>query len=202
MTPRLQAALDAVDHTFDGFTCAADNPCTHCYGDRDEGLPELTIPGTLLAPDLLDSLAYRTPSLFTDHAAMVRRILPQMARRLADGTLHTYWPEQHCLARSNWREWPTSQADAIRELIEAWWEDLVTTREPHHDIALAFATFAAVTGDLAAALASWPDDDTANRHLVTVSRGWIDDLINDEDPSTSCSSERSRRSRRSCRPGT
>jgi hypothetical protein len=70
-----------------------------------------------------------------------------------------------CLARSNWREWPTPQADAIRELIEALWEDLVTTPEPLHDVALAFATFAAVTGDLAAALASWPDDDTANRHV-------------------------------------
>jgi hypothetical protein len=45
------------------------------------------------------------------------------------------------------------------------WEDLVTTPEPLHDVALAFATFAAVTGDLAAALASWPDDDTANRHV-------------------------------------
>lgn len=66
-----------------------------------------------------DSLACEIPSLFTDHAAMVRRILPRMARRLADGALHTYWPEHHCLARTNRHEWPTPQADAIRELAEA-----------------------------------------------------------------------------------
>ncbi|WP_125776431.1 hypothetical protein [Antribacter gilvus] len=180
MTPRLLAALDAVDRTFGRFTCAADNPCTHCYGD--DGIPELTVPGVLLGPDLLGSLTYRTPSMFEDHAAMVRRILPQMARGLADGTVHTFWPADHCLARTRWRGWPDDQARVISEVFDAWWEDLVTAPEPLHPVSQAFATYAAVSGDLARALASWPDDDVANRHFVAVSREWLDDLIVDDDP--------------------
>jgi hypothetical protein len=86
MTPRLQRALDEVDRVFGDFTCAADNPCTHCYGD--DGVPELEVSGAQIDRATLSSLAYEAPSILADHDAMVRRILPQVARGMADGTVH------------------------------------------------------------------------------------------------------------------
>ncbi|MFE7504563.1 hypothetical protein [Promicromonospora sp. NPDC057488] len=180
MTPRLQRALDDVDRVFGAFICAADNPCTHCYGD--DGVPELKVSGAQIDRATLRLLAYEAPSILADHEALVRRILPQVARGMADGTVHTYWADQHCLTRCDWRGWPAPQPEVITEFVAAWWADLITTPDPHHSITDAFATFAALSGDVGAALAAWPDHSVANHHLVTASSVWLHDLVHDDDP--------------------
>jgi hypothetical protein len=180
MTPRLQRALDDVDRLFGAFTCAADNPCTHCYGD--DGVPELEVSGAQIDPVTLGSLAYESLGILQDHEAMVRRILPQLARAMADGTVHTFWADQHCLARFDWRGWPAPQPEVVTEFVAAWWADLITTPDPHHSVTDAFVTFAALTGDISAALAAWPDHPVANRHLAAASNFWLHDLVHDDDP--------------------
>ncbi|WP_419707030.1 hypothetical protein [Promicromonospora sp. NFX87] len=182
MTPRLQRALDEVDRVFGDFTCAADNPCTHCYGD--DGVPELEVSGAQIDRATLSSLAYEAPSILADHDAMVRRILPQVARGMADGTVHSFWNEadHHCLTRCGWHGWPAPQPDVITEFVAAWWADLITTPEPHHSVTDAFITFAALTGDVGAALAAWPDHAVANRHLATASSFWLNVLVHDDEP--------------------
>jgi len=70
----------------------------------------------------------------------------------------------------------------IAEFVAAWGADLITTLDPHHSVTDAFATFAALTGDVGAALAAWPDHPVANRHLATASNFWLHDLVHDDNP--------------------
>ncbi|MEI7056959.1 hypothetical protein WBG06_14150 [Nocardioides sp. CCNWLW239] len=174
MTPELQAALADVDRVFRGRTCAADNVCLHCYPEI--WAVDLSRPGALLHPEFLASVTYEAPGMVDDHDGLVRRILPQMAKAMVDGSLSLFDVEHHALARGSWRTWSKRESVAIRRFIEAWWLDLVTTREPHHGVREAFEAYATMTADLAAALGSWPRGEVATEHFVAVSKSWLWEL--------------------------
>lgn len=176
MTPDLTAALAHVDRVFSGFTCRPDNVCLHCYALDD--VAPLAVAGAELGTATLASLMFRSPFSVDDHAALVRRLLAQMAHGMADGSIEITWPAHHCLARGDWREWPDRQSLAVRRFVEAWWFDQVTT--PGHEAP--FDAYAAILGDLPSALASWPEHPVADRYLVGVSEGWIDELMVDCNP--------------------
>jgi hypothetical protein len=179
MTPDLETALAEIDRVFAGDTCEPDNVCSHCYADEDRAA--LAVPGAPIDPVVLASWTYEGPYMVEDHAALVRRILPQMARGMVDGTVHVYWAAQHALVRGDWRDWPESQRGAIQRFVDAWWQDLITTAEPHHAIMDAFEQYAAVVG-LELALAAWPDDAVADAHLAAVDDWWLSTLLRDENP--------------------
>lgn len=104
MSPDLSAALDEVARVFAGRTCPADTVCTHCY--PPDGIVELAAPGEPIDLGDLSSVAYKSPFSVSDHDALLRRILPQLARGMADGSVHVFWPGQHALAsRSPRRIW-------------------------------------------------------------------------------------------------
>lgn len=123
---------------------------------------------------------FRNPHSVDDHAALVRRLLPQMARGMAEGSIEITWPAHHCLARGDWREWPVLQSRAVRQFVEAWWFDQVTT--PGHDHGAPFEAYAGAVGDLPIALASWPEHPVADRYLVDASENCIDELMIDSNP--------------------
>ena len=179
MTPDLETALAEIDRVFAGSTCDADNVCSHCYSN--EARSPLALPGAPIDPEVLASWTYKSPFMVDDHAALVRRILPQMARGMADGAVHVFWAAQHALVRGDWRDWPRWQKDPIQRFIDAWWQDLVRNPEPNHSVTDAFEQYAAIVG-LEAALAAWPDDDVADAHLVAVDEWWVQDLLVDENP--------------------
>lgn len=177
MTPDLELALLEVERVFGSFTSRPDNVCLHCYAESD--VAPLAVAGAPIDVSTLDSLMHRNPGSVDDHAALVRRILPQMARGLADRTLEVTWPAHHCLARGDWHAWPTEQSATVRRFVQHWWYDQVTTPQTQY---VPFTTYAAILGDLPAALATWPDHPVADTHLVTTSEDLISDLLMDENP--------------------
>lgn len=178
MTPELSAALAEVDRVFTGFTCRPDSVCLHCYPEDD--VAALALAGAEIDGDTLVSLMHRNPESVDDHGALVRRLLPQMARGIADGSVEVSFPAHHCLARGDWREWPDSQSRTVRAFVDAWWFDRVAT--PGATSGTVFEVYAAMLGDLSAALASWPEHPIADAHLVDVSRSWLPDLVQDDNP--------------------
>ncbi|MBD5787888.1 hypothetical protein IF650_17145 [Cellulosimicrobium terreum] len=178
MTPRLRAALAEIDLAFGASVCSPDNVCLHCYAEPD--VAPLAVPGAVIDDSTLVSLMHKHPTSVTDHAALVRRLLPQIAHGFADGTVEATWPAQHCLARGDWREWPYEEARVVRRFVEAWWLDRVTT--PRAGSSAPFETYAAILGDLPTALASWPEHPVADAYLADASSRWVDDLIADENP--------------------
>ena len=133
-----------------------------------------------MTPELAAALA-EIDQAFAGQICETDRILPQMAQGMADGTVHFDWVAQHALARGDWREWPDRQRIAIRQFIDAWWQDLITTAEPRHSVTHAFELYAAIVG-LEAAVAAWPDDAVADAHLVAVDDLWLSDLVMDDSP--------------------
>ncbi|GGU31510.1 hypothetical protein [Nocardioides albus] len=180
MAQELQEALTEVDALFAGRTCATDNVCLHCYPEA--WAVELSRPDTSLHSQFLESVTYKNPWSVEDHDALLRRILPQLARGMAAGTVHVAWPEQHALARGGWRSWPERESSAVRRFVEAWWHDLIVVSEPNHTVEKAFETYVAITADLAAALDSWPRGDIATAHFVALSKDWLCDLTHGNDP--------------------
>lgn len=178
MTPDLQAALDEVDRVFGDSTCRPDTVCLHCYGEDD--VAPLAVARSEIDADTLVSLMHRYPPSTDDHAALVRRLLPQMTCALADGSVEVLWPAHHCLARGDWHEWPLEQSQAVRRFVEAWWVDRVTT--PGNESGAPFEAYAAMLGDLPAALASWPEHPVADGYLVAASSRWLDDLLEGGNP--------------------
>lgn len=180
MTPELEVALAEVDRVFAGHTCATDNVCLHCY--PEVLAVELSRPDVPLDAEMLSSVTYESPGMVGDHDGLVRRILPQMARGMVDGTLSVFWAEQHALARGAWRTWDAREADVIRRFIDAWWLDLVFSAEPRHEVRVAFEAYVAITADLGRVLEAWPRDDVAGAHFVALSADWLRELVHGDDP--------------------
>ncbi|MFD5270622.1 hypothetical protein [Streptomyces sp. NPDC058335] len=79
------AALADIDTVFNGFASPDETGCERCF--RPEGTAYPRTPYTRLPLDVLRRFLFKTPGHFEDHAAVVRRLLPQTAHALADGAL-------------------------------------------------------------------------------------------------------------------
>ena len=71
--------------------------------------------------DVVQYYLFEVSDHFDDHAAVMRRLLPQAARAMADGSLGSINYEAHGLSRVDWRSWPADQAAAIEAFLNAWW---------------------------------------------------------------------------------
>ncbi|MYW67722.1 hypothetical protein GTY65_27150 [Streptomyces sp. SID8379] len=183
--PRLTAALARVREVFGGATVPADETgCLYCYGESDIAL--LHVPDAPLPEDLLWSLFHKVPDHFTDHPAVIRRLLPQFTQHLAYGgdggsigyascgLGRTYWPET----------WPRRQADAVREFIDAWWDDLLSAGPAApYGIDDAFSYAACMGGTITPLLERWARDPLggpADAALASACAAWDFDLLEDD----------------------
>ncbi|GAA3830289.1 hypothetical protein ACFS5L_13970 [Streptomyces phyllanthi] len=179
-SPALESALAAVDTVFDGFTSPGETGCGRCH------LPEQTAylrtPNTRVPPDVLEMYVFEVADHFHDHAAVMRRLLPQGARALADGTLGPVGWRNHGLSEVDWRLWPAEQAAAVEAFVSAWWEEVLATPEPPHPVEDVFQACSAVLGSFAPLLDRWGSGPVADAHLLRCVEQWLDDLLSDRSP--------------------
>ncbi|MEU0942135.1 hypothetical protein ABZ379_04945 [Streptomyces canus] len=176
----LDAALADIDTVFNGFASPTETGCERYY------LPEetacLRTPYTRMPVDLVRRFVFESPGNFEDHAAVMRRLLPQTARAMADGSLYGIGWEEHGLSRVHWRAWPSEQAAAVEAFVYAWWDDTLTTPEPPYPVSDVFETCATILGDLTPLLDRFRTQPIVEAHVVSCTRAWMFDLITDDSP--------------------
>ncbi|MGW2207887.1 hypothetical protein [Streptomyces sp. NPDC001781] len=165
--------------------------CTCHWGSADE-LALLKVPDLELDPDLLRR-TWSAPD-WSDHGAVLRRVLPQFARALADGTAAgSYAPDEvgQSFARGTWQQWPVPQRESVREFLHAWWSHSLTDPAPAIPVhgLLALCTEASAT--LTPWLRVWAarDHPVADRHLADTATHWVRDLLYDDLPWRTCHDE-------------
>ncbi|MFJ6939828.1 hypothetical protein [Streptomyces sp. NPDC101132] len=182
--PSLGRALDRVAETFRGMTARADETQCDCHWGSAEELALLKVPDVELDGDLLDR-TWCAPD-WDDHGAVLRRILPQLARELAAGRVDLVGRQNvgTSFARGGWRDWPAGQATVVWEFLHAWWARVLTDPESPYPAHEALVVCAQASGTLTPWLAAWEalDGPVADRHLAEVVRGWDWDLLRDELP--------------------
>jgi hypothetical protein len=129
--PRLDAALERLAVTFHGMVARPDESNCECHWGSEHELAQLKAPDTELDPDLLRRTWQATD--WRDHAAVLRRILPQLARALVAGHIEPMSGIDEVgqsMVRGRWQTWPDAQASAVREFLEAWWTHSLTQAAP------------------------------------------------------------------------
>ncbi|TGB09324.1 hypothetical protein [Streptomyces sp. MZ04] len=182
VTPRLAAALDRIHDLFGGLTAApGETGCTHCYAEADIAL--LHRPDVPLPDDLLRMFVHKEPSHFDDHPAVLRRLLPQFTTWLASGAFEGLGYAACGLGRAGWPDWPDPQAAAVREFIDAWWDDFLRQDSSPYDVTDVFACCADMGGTVTPLLARWADEPVGgpgDQELVWACEAWEQDLLSDD----------------------
>ncbi|MFE8945733.1 hypothetical protein [Streptomyces sp. NPDC007856] len=141
-TPALAAALADIDTVFNGFSSPTETGCERCYAPEETAY--LRTPCTGLPSELLSRFVHEVPGHFEDQPAVMRRLLPQCAHAMADGTLDDVGWAPHGLSRVDWRSWPAEQASAVEAFVLAWWEDVLAAPEPPYSPEHVFETCASI----------------------------------------------------------
>ncbi|MER6026701.1 hypothetical protein [Streptomyces sp. NPDC001851] len=127
---------------------------------------------------------FASPAETEDHAAVMRRLLPQCAHAMADGTLDGIGWAPHGLSRVHWRSWPPEQASAVEAFVLAWWQDVLATPTAPYPAEDVFETCASILRTMTPLLDGWGPGPVAGAHLVGCARSWMYDLVNDDLPVT------------------
>ena len=179
-SPALAAALADIDTVFNGFASPHETGCRLCH------LPEetayLRTPYTRVPPDVLRMYAFEGSDHFDDHTAAMRRLLPQIAHALTDGTLDGVGWGYLGLSRVAWRSWPAEQAAAVETFLYAWWQDVLTTPDPPYPVHDVFETCAMVLGSLTPLLDRWEPGPVADAHLASCVSHWSYEVVPDPSP--------------------
>ncbi|WP_329287018.1 hypothetical protein [Streptomyces sp. NBC_01455] len=182
---RLRAALDNLAGAFRGMTAHPDEYNCDCHWGSSEELSLLKTPDVELEPDLLRRTWQAVD--WTDHAAVLRRILPQFATVLVAGraeALSRLDEAGYCFARGRWQEWSDDQADAVRDFLHAWWVQSLTDPDaivPAHEV---FLVCAEASGTVGPWLAEWErrTGHLSDRRLAEAAAEWEYELLGDSLP--------------------
>ncbi|MCO5970862.1 hypothetical protein [Actinoallomurus soli] len=182
---RLDAALDDLAAAFAGMTARPDEYNCPCHWGSAEELAQLKTPDMELDPDLLRR-TWQAPD-WTDHPAVLRRILPQFASALVNGSITPWFGMEEagrCLARGQWQQWPTAQATAVQTFLDAWWAHTLTDPDPAVPAYEVFAANAEASATLTPWLAAWEATrhPVADRHLLQAVAHWESELLDDNLP--------------------
>lgn len=165
----LATALAGLAAVLGGMTAHPDEHNCECRRGSAEELAQLKVPDTELDLDLLRR-TWQAPD-WSDHASVLRRIVPQFATALVKGSVEPLFGLEEAgrsFARGRWQQWPTVQAEAVRDFLHAWWADTLTGPDPAVPAyeALALATEASAT--LTPWLTTWETltDHPADDHLA------------------------------------
>lgn len=179
-SPALAAALADIDTVFNGFASPHETGCERCF--RPEETARLRTPYVRVPLDVVERFVFKVPGHFADHAAVMRRLLPQTAHAMADGTLGGVGRGIHGLARVSWRTWPAEQASAVEAFVHAWWQDVLATPAPPYPVGDVFETCAMILGTLTPLLDRWEPGPVADAHLATCAASWQYELVTDRAP--------------------
>ena len=176
----LDAALADIDTVFNGFANPGETGCGYCHAPEETAY--LRTPNVPIPVDVVRYYLFEVPDHFDDHPTAMRRLLPQAARAMADGSLRSIGYGPHGLTRADWRSWPAEQAAAIEAFLLAWWQDAVTTPDPPYDIDHIFDTCVTIARTVTPFLQSWGQGPVADAHLVHCAEDWLYDLLSDNSP--------------------
>ncbi|MDX3783295.1 hypothetical protein [Streptomyces europaeiscabiei] len=117
--------------------------------------------------DVLERYLVEVRDHFDDHPAALRRLLPQGARALADGTpaVRGGW-EPLGLSEVDRRRWPAEQAAAVEAFVHACWEDNLAKARPPQPVGDVFEACVALLGTVVPLLDRWPAGPEADAHLA------------------------------------
>ncbi|KUO10808.1 hypothetical protein [Streptomyces sp. DSM 15324] len=182
---RLGAALENLSVTFRGMTAHPDEHNCECHWGSPEELSLLKTPDVELEPDLLRRTWQAVD--WTDHAAVLRRILPQFAKALVADRAEPLGGLEEAgssLARGRWQQWPEDHAGAVREFLHAWLAQSLTDPDalvPAHQV---FALCAEASGTLGPWLAEWERQAgyLSDRRLADAVAEWEYELLGDSLP--------------------
>ncbi|MGW1267721.1 hypothetical protein [Streptomyces sp. NPDC002491] len=182
---RLAAALDDLSDVFHGMTAHPDEHNCSCHWGDPEEVSLLKTPDVELDPDLLRRTWEAVD--WNDHAAVLRRILPQFATALVAGRVRALSGLEeagYSFARARWRQWPGEQAAAVDEFLHAWWVQSLTDPDaavPAHQV---LAMCAEASGTLGPWLADWEQHTggPSDRRLAEAAGHWEYELLGDSLP--------------------
>lgn len=178
----LDAALAEIDTVFGGLTSPGETGCGYCHAPGE--IAYLRTPDMRIPEDVVSYFLFEVPDHFDDHAAVMRRLLPQAARAMADGSLGSIGYGGHGLSRVDWRCWPAEQAAAIEAFLHAWWQAALESPEPPYRIHDIFDTCATIARTVTPFLAWWSLGRVADVHLARCADVWLYDLLSDSSPFT------------------
>ncbi|WP_425825640.1 hypothetical protein [Streptomyces fractus] len=182
---RLDTALAELTRVFRGLTAVPDESNCECHWGSSEELSLLKTPDTELDPDLLRRSWQAVD--WTDHGAVLRRILPQFAPALVAGRVDPPFGLEEAgdsFARGRWQQWPEEQAGAVREFLHAWWAQSLTdpaAAVPAHQV---MAMCAEASGTVAPWLADWEQQTgpLSDQKLMEAAEAWEYELLGDQLP--------------------
>jgi hypothetical protein len=109
------------------MTAHPDERNCDCHWGSQEELSLLKTPDVELDPGLLRRT--RQAIDWSDHPAVLRRILPQFARVLVAGQADPPFGLEeagYSFARGRWQQRPDDHAGPVREFLHGWWEQSLT----------------------------------------------------------------------------
>ncbi|WP_327666755.1 hypothetical protein OHN37_10065 [Streptomyces sp. NBC_00485] len=176
----LDAALADIDTVFDGFASVDETGCGYCHAPEETAY--LRTPHVPIPVDVVQYYLFEVSDHFDDHAAVMRRLLPQAARAMADGSLGSINYGAHGLSRVDWRSWPADQAAAIEAFLNAWWRHALTVPELPYGIEDTFETCTTIARTVTPFLDGWGRGPVAGAHLALCADSWLRDLLSDASP--------------------
>lgn len=178
----LATALADIDTVFNGFAGLDEVGCGFCHAPEETAY--LRTPYVDVPVDVVQYYLFEVDGHFTDHAASMRRLLPQAARAMADGTLGAIGYGAHGWSRMDWRSWPAEQAAAIDAFLIAWWQDVLATPAPPYGVDEVFDTCVTIARTVTPFLDGWAQGPVADAHLAHCTDVWLYDLLSDSSPFT------------------
>lgn len=172
----MQLAIARVAVVFAGMAADPDElGCGRCYGADEVAL--LRTADVVLPTDLVRMVAEEEPGHWNDQPAVIRRVLPQLAVLLSQGTAS---PDliARGLAAARWTQWPDEQAQALLGFLKAWWVWTLRQDSPPTTAREVFESCATATSSVSPWLACWEVErgPMAGRHLSECASWWWDDL--------------------------
>ncbi|WP_051844304.1 hypothetical protein [Streptomyces globisporus] len=179
-SPALASALRRVDAVFGGMT-ASDEGCPRCF--TTEELALLAVPRAPLGDALLLRFFHKVPDHFADHAATVRRLLPELFALIASGRRSGVGYAPTGLGRTAWRSWPREQVTAIEGFLDVWWRETLADPAPPCGVGAVWELCVDMHRSLAPVHDVWaaaPRGGTEDRHLGDWVAYRIEDLLQDD----------------------
>ncbi|MET7877661.1 hypothetical protein ABZS52_12080 [Micromonospora profundi] len=182
---RLDATLAQLTITFRGMAAHPDDTNCECHWGSAEDLALLKTADVELDPDLLRRTYSASDWDFP--AAMLRRILPQLARSLVDGEvmrLDSMDQAGRMFALGRWQQWPAEQSRAVRDFLDAWWFVALTEQDAEVPAYSVLTMLVEAAGGLDRWLRAWATatSPVAHQRLAEAFGRWEYDLLRDDLP--------------------